>query len=301
MTIRRPMKGVAVDDLSQIQVPCLMSPKIDGFRCLLGKQPLTSRLAPFRNPYLNRELSGLLPEPLLDGELVVGDKRGHGVLQRTSSGLTNGAGEPDFTFWVFDTPQLGYGFEDRLRLARQIVRDLDHARIRLLKHRVAYTLGDVEAFLERCLEREYEGIITRALNGPYKEGKATLREQWMLKVKPFEDAEGRVVSWYEEQENTNEAKREVTGKLKRSSAKAGKVNKGTLGGLVLEDCTTGVEVRVGGGFTKEQRTELWKIRDQLKGKLVRYKKQKMGEKDKPRHPNFVEFVDFRPDWDMTDY
>ena len=112
MTIKRPMKGAAVDDLSQIQVPCFMSPKIDGFRCVLGKQPLTSRLAPFRNPYLNRELSGLLPEPLLDGELVVGDKRGHGVLQRTSSGLTNGEGKPDFTYWVFDTPQLGYGFED---------------------------------------------------------------------------------------------------------------------------------------------------------------------------------------------
>jgi DNA ligase-1 len=122
----------------------------------------------------------------------------------------------------------------------------------------------------------------------------------MLKVKPFEDAEGRVTGWYEEQENTNEAKREITGKLKRSSAKAGKVNKGTLGGLILADVKSGVEVRVGGGFTKEQRAELWKIRELLLGKLVKYKKQQMGEKDKPRHPNFVEFLDFRPDWDMTD-
>lgn len=301
MTIKRPMKGVAVDDLSQIQVPCLMSPKVDGFRCVLGSQPLTSRLSPFRNPYLNRELSGLLPEPLLDGELVVGDKRGEGVLQRTSSGLTNGSGKPDFTFWVFDTPQVGYGFEDRLRLARQIVRDLDHPRVRLLKHRVASTRDDVELFLERCLSRGYEGIITRAFHGPYKQGKATLREQWMLKVKPFEDAEGRVIDWFEEEENTNEAKREVTGKLKRSSAKAGKIPKGTLGGLILEDCTTGVEVRVGGGFTKDQRKGLWAIKHTLKGKLVRYKKQKMGEKDKPRHPGFIDFVDFRPDWDYNPY
>lgn len=123
----------------------------------------------------------------------------------------------------------------------------------------------------------------------------------MLKVKPFEDAEGRVIGWYEEQENTNEAKREVTGKLKRSSAKSGKVNKGTLGGFILEDVKSGVEVRVGGGFTKQQRIEYWKIKETLKGMLVKYKKQKMGEKDKPRHPVFTNFVDFRPEWDYHPY
>src|SRR5688572_22412250 len=108
--IKKPIKGVAVDDLSQIQLPCFAFPKIDGFRCLLGKRPLTSRLGPYRNPFLNRELRDLLSEPLLDGELVVGKRRGKGVLQRTSSGLTNGEGEPDFTLWCFDTPQLGYGY-----------------------------------------------------------------------------------------------------------------------------------------------------------------------------------------------
>jgi DNA ligase-1 len=302
--IKRPMKGVAVDDLSQVQLPCLASPKIDGFRCVLGKQPLTSRLAPYRNPFLNRELRNLLPEPLLDGEIVVGDKRGKGVLQRTSSGLTNGSGEPDFTLWVFDTPQLGYGFRDRLALAKQIVSSLDHDRIRVLRHRLIETPRDLEAFLERCLEREYEGIITRSLHGPYKEGKSTLREQFLLKVKPFVDAEGRIKGWFEERENTNEAKRDSIGKLKRSSAKEGKVGKGCLGGFILEDCETEVEVRVGGGFTRKQRIELWQLIQEnpkaLKNKLVKYKKQKMGEKDKPRHPNFVEFIDFRPDWDFAE-
>lgn len=302
--IKRPMKGVAVDDLSLIQLPCYASPKIDGFRCILGRQPLTSRLGPYRNPFLNRELKGLLREPLLDGELVVDAKRGEGVLQRTSSGLTNGKGEPDFTLWCFDTPQVGYGFRDRLTLTQQIVRDLDHPRVRFHRHRIIDTELQLSDYLAYCLDRGFEGIMTRSLHGPYKEGKSTLREQFLLKVKPFEDAEGRIKGWYEEQENTNEAKREATGKLKRSSAQSGKKPKGTLGGLILEDCKTKVEVRVGGGFSAEQRRELWKLiqRDPsvLKGKLVRYKKQKMGEKDKPRHPNFVDFVDFRPEWDFTE-
>lgn len=298
--IKRPIKGVAVDDLSEIQLPCYGSPKIDGFRCILGEQPLTSRLAPFRNPYLNSEFKGLVKEPLLDGELVVGDKRGKGVLQRTSSGVTNGQGRPDFTLWVFDTPQLGYGYRDRLTLARQIVRDLDHPRIKLLKQRLITDRDELQAFLDRCLELEYEGIITRSLHGPYKEGKSTLREQFLLKVKPFETAEGRIKGWYEERKNTNEAKRDSIGKLKRSSSQAGKVGKDRLGGFILEDCKTKVEVRCGGGFTERQRIELWKIRETLRDELVTYKKQKMGEKDKPRHPNFGDFVHFRPEWDFTE-
>ena len=141
--------------------------------------------------------------------------------------------------------------------------------------------------------------MIRSLHGPYKEGKSTLREGYLLKIKPFDTAEGRIKGWFEERENRNEAKRDAIGKLKRSSAKDGKRGKGRLGGFILTDVESGVEVRVGGGFTEKQRIELWRIKETLSGVLVRYKKQRMGEKDKPRHPNFVDFVDFRPEWDFT--
>lgn len=300
--IKRPMKGeqIEVEDFHRIVFPVYGSRKLDGFRCLLGKQALSSRLAPFRNPFVQSELRGLLREPLLDGEIVVGKRRGKGVLQRTSSGLTNGAGQPDFTMWAFDTPQVGYGFRDRMTLTQQIVNDLGHPRIRFLKQRLIGSLSELEEFIDESLELEYEGVIIKSPHSPYKEGKATIREGYQLKIKPFEDAEGRVIGWFEEMENTNEAKKDATGKSKRSSAKEGKKAKGTLGGLILKDVKTGVEVRVGGGFTKEQRIQLWKIKEQLLGKLVKYKKQKMGEMDKPRHPNFVEFLDFRPEWDFTE-
>jgi DNA ligase-1 len=167
----------------------------------------------------------------------------------------------------------------------------------LLKYRLITSRDELEDYLDYILNREYEGIILRSPDGRYKEGKSTLSEQFMLKVKPFEDGEGRVIGWFEEMENTNEAKREATGKLKRSSSKEGKVPKGRLGGLILKDERTGVVVRVGGGFTQQDRIHLWGIRNKLDGMLVRYKKQKQGELNKPRHPNFIEFVDFRPGWD----
>lgn len=302
--IKRPIKGVQVDDLSQVKLPCFASPKIDGFRLILGAKPFTSRLGPYRNPFINSELTGLLPKGLLDGEVVVGRKRGKGVLQRTSSGVTNGNGQPDFTVWIFDAPLVDGGFERRLARAEELVTKLGHDRVRFLRHTLISTPEQLIEFAERCLRRGYEGIITRSVDGIYKEGKSTLREQHMLKYKPFVDAEGQVRGWFEEQQNTNEAKKDATGKTKRSSAKDGKKAKGTLGGFILEDCETGKEVRVGGGFTKDQRIHLWKLIQKdpksLLGELVKYKKQQVGEKDKPRHPNFVEFVDFRPEWDMTE-
>lgn len=304
--MKRPMKGVAVEevDFDRILFPIYGAPKIDGFRCVLSDRPLTSRLSPFPNIHFDRTLRGLLREPLLDSEVVVGKRSGKGVLGRTSSGLTSKTGEPDFTLWCFDTPQVGYNKRDRLQLTKQIVDHLGHPRIRFLKHTLIEDRAHLDEFLEHHLDLMFEGIMLYSPQGHYKFGKGTLREQVMLKVKPFDTAEGRIKGWFEEMENTNEAKREVTGKLKRSSAKSGKKTKGTLGGFILSDVQSGIEVRVGGGFTKDQRLHLWRLIQEdpnaLLGKLVRYKKQRMGEKDKPRHPNFVDFVDFRPEWDFTE-
>jgi DNA ligase-1 len=246
-------------------------------------------------------MSGLLdPGKLLDSEVTVGKNRGKGVLQRTNSGLTSRDGEPKFTLWVFDSPLYPAGFDERYEDAAQLVRELNHPQIKLLKYKWIETFDELYAYLQKCLKKGYEGIVTRHWNGKWKDGKSTLREQGMLKIKPFDSAEGRVTGWYEEMENTNEIVEHATGKRKRTSHKAGKIAKGRLGGLILEDCKTGTEVRVGGGFTQDQRIRLWPIRETLRGVLVRYAKQRVGEKDKPRHPNFKEFIDFRPEWDMTD-
>lgn len=296
--IKRFFKGAQLEDLTKAQFPVFASRKIDGFRCLIADSPLTSRLSRFPNEHFHTTLSNITSrESPLDSEAVVGRRRGPGVLQRTSSGLTSKSGSPDFTCWVFDQPGPG-GFAERLDRARRLVRDIGHPQVRFLKHRLIERLEDLEDYIDESLSLEYEGVMITSPSAPYKQGKGTIREGYRLKIKPFVDAEGRVTGYFEERENTNEARREATGKLKRSSAKAGKVAKGTLGGLILEDLETGVEVRVGGGFTKDQRERLWPLREQLIGKLVKYKKQKQGQLNKPRHPSFTEFLDFRPDWDM---
>lgn len=306
--IKRPMKGVALeeDQFDQLTFPLYGSPKIDGFRCVLGEHPLTSRLSRFPNEFFHRNLSGVLPcSAILDSEVVVGRRRGPGVLSRTSSGLTSVEGEPDFTLWVFDRPGLSDrpGWYDRYLAACELIESVGHPRIKLLKHKLLLDLDDLHRYIDSRLSRGYEGVMVRSIDGPYKEGKSTLREQYLLKIKPFDTAEGRIKGWFEEQENTNEAKREVTGKLKRSSAKSGKVPKGSLGGFILDDIKDGTEVRVGGGFTRAQRVGLWRLIQSgydFQGTLVRYKKQRVGQKEKARHPGFVDFVDFRPEFDFIE-
>jgi DNA ligase-1 len=259
-----PMKGVQVTDLSKITFPKLGSVKVDGFRCQVSDQARTSRGKLFANNHVRRKLKGLLPKGvILDGEIVVGKKRGEGVLTRTSSGVTTQEGKPDWRLWVFDAPRKAVKFEQRLQLAKTLIEDLAHPRIRFLKHVWIENLEELEKFIEWARAHGYEGVMLRDPDGPYKEGKSTLREQWLLKIKPFVDKEGRVVGYYEEMENTNEGKRDATGKLKRSSAKAGKKPKGRLGGLLLRDLETDEPVRVGGGFTGKQRVDLWAIRKRI--------------------------------------
>jgi DNA ligase-1 len=142
---------------------------------------------------------------------------------------------------------------------------------------------------ESYLTAGYEGVMLRHPGGPYKQGRSTAKEAWLLKVKRFVDAEARVIGFSEAQHNANEAKRNELGQLERSSHKAGKVGKQTLGALTVKDLKTGVEFDIGTGFTADQRQVFWTTGDNLIGKVVKYKSQPTGVKDKPRFPVFLGF------------
>lgn len=146
---------------------------------------------------------------------------------------------------------------------------------------------------EHYVSLGYEGVMLRHPDGLYKHGRSTAKEGWLLKLKRFEDGEARVVGFTELMHNANEAKLNELGHLERSSHKAGKVGKQTLGALTVKDLKTGVEFEIGTGFTASQRQELWNVGDNLLGRVVKYKSQPTGVKDKPRFPVFLGFRDPR--------
>lgn len=290
--LKRPLLAAKTtdEDLKKLRWPMLLSPKIDGIRALVVGGKLVSRtMKPIRNIH-TQELFGRPELEGLDGELVVGEPWDKDLMQKTSSGVMSVQGKPAVRFFVFDCWDFNGPFIARLDVASEISKDCPN--IVWLYHELIYSydaLLDLEGY---CLNLGYEGVMLRDPNGPYKQNRSTLREGILLKVKRFHDAEATIIGYEALNRNTNAATVDERGYTKRSHSNDGKVADDLLGGLCVRDLTTGVVFSIGSGFTEAQRYDLWENREQLLGKIVKYKCFNVtGVKDKPRFPIFLGFRD----------
>ena len=292
-TITKPMLAAKCGDPGALPFPMLATPKLDGIRCLkVGGKALTRSFKPVSNRFVREWIEANLPDGV-DGELVL---RG-GTFSETTSAIGARDGEPDFVFHVFDMVVEGLSQPYAHRMANLGYWKItsDHV-VKVLPVEIR-NLAELEAFEEQCLAAGYEGVMVRTPDSPYKCGRSTEREAWLLKIKRFEDAEAVVLETYEGMSNMNEAGVDAFGRTKRSMAQAGMVGRGELGGFVVRHALSGVEFRLGynhvaGGV---DRATLWHRRETLVGKLVKFKHQPSGAKDAPRFPKFL---GFREQWDM---
>jgi DNA ligase-1 len=148
---------------------------------------------------------------------------------------------------------------------------------------------EVQIIEQNAIDSGYEGVMLRSPNSPYKCGRSTLKEEYLLKVKRFFDAEAEVVGFIEQMHNANEAEKDAFGRTKRSSKKAGMVPANTLGELRLKDLQTGLEFGCGTGLSQELRKQIWTNQDDYRGKIVTFKYQPSGQKSLPRFPVFKGF------------
>lgn len=135
--------------------------------------------------------------------------------------------------------------------------------------------------------------MLRDPSGGHKHGRSTMKEQGLIAVKRFVDAEAIILESHEQMTNTNEATINELGRSKRSSAKAGKVGAGILGAWTVRitQCGDvpefiGREFEVGTGMSKDQRLVWWRQRAGMQGQHIKMKFQAHGSKDKPRIPVF---------------
>jgi DNA ligase-1 len=131
--------------------------------------------------------------------------------------------------------------------------------------------------------------MIRQPGSKYKCGRSTLKEQILLKLKRFYDAEAKVIGFEEKMKNDNKLERDEFGLAKRSSKKDGMIPADTLGALIVEDLKTGVKFGLGSGFDDELKKEIWSHQRKYKNKIVKYKYQSVGVKDAPRFPVFLGF------------
>lgn len=285
-------------DLATLRYPVLASPKIDGIRVVTTDQgPVTRKLLPVPNRHIHAMLSRLPPG--LDGEVTVGKVTDPNVFNITQSAVMSRDGEPEFMFHVFDTVQLGYRFSDRQKLVRQIFRYPEMTRALAftspLPHVWCHDVEGLSRFEEHCVNDGFEGAMVRDPNGPYKYGRSTLREGFLIKIKRWIDAEATIVDLVELNKNTNEQVRDELGHAKRSKAKAGLVGAGTLGALRCEWEQDGerVQFEIGTGFTQAERAALWGDPHGIVGEQVTFKYFGLTEEKKPRFPSFKAIRDPR--------
>lgn len=286
----KPMLAGKCTDPMLMNFPLLASPKLDGVRAVVDTRELLSRsLKPIPNVRVQNLLAGL---PIgLDGELIMGDPTAPDAYRKTMSAvMADDAPIEGLVFWVFDRVGEG-GFRARNAAAGQATKG--RRGVSFLPHVEINDAEELLAYEAQCLADGYEGVMIRDPHGPYKNGRSTEREGWLLKLKRFSDSEAEVLDAYEQQHNDNEATRNALGRTERSTAQEGMVGAGVLGGLTVRDIHTGVEFGIGTGFNAPDREKLWPQRKRLVGLVIKYKFFPSGSKNKPRFPVFLGWRDRR--------
>jgi DNA ligase 1 len=305
----KPMLASDWDEGKQTY-PVIAQPKIDGVRGLnmLGK--LTGRsLKPFKNRHVT-DLFGHSALLGLDGEFAAEHECNPDLCRLTTSALGTITGQPYVIWHLFDyatpeTREMPYHIRrrilsERLEYLRLTVPHIAK-HLQLVPSVECSDAATVAHFDSKWLDQGYEGTILRDPMGLHKQGRSTVKEGGLLRIKRFVDFEFTVTEVIEGDENTNEAQINELGHTFRSSHQENKVKNGLLGamkGTLLADvCDAGKvlfprgsEVHVGAGrMTHAQRKEFFENPALLMSFVSKGKLFPKGTKDKPRFPTWQGF------------
>lgn len=288
----RPMLAVDFDE-KRLKFPYYATPKLDGIRCVvLDGQAWTRSMKPFPNEFVREWFKAFARQlDRFDGELIVGEPTAPNCYSATNSALMTHKWQPNFQFFVFDVVDgTGRPFTERMKEAQdRLGKGMSfNGRVGWLGASLARDIAEMRFYEEKLLENGHEGVMLRSPGSHYKQGRATLGENSLLKVKRFRDAEAVIVGCEERYHNANEARLSELGLTKRSTHKANMIGTDTLGALMVQGAPgqpfAGVPFSIGTGLDDEARRTLWSIRDLLPGKLVKYRYFEVGVKDAPRFP-----------------
>ena len=199
------------------------------------------------------------PKTPMDGELWAG----RGQFERASATIRQLT--PDDEAWrsirymVFDLPAHAGTFDRRIPDLQQLVAQIDHPWVQAVSQFKVADETELKHKLDEVVRGGGEGLVLHRGASLYRAG----RSDDLLKFKPFDDAEARVVDY-------------VPGKGKYA---------GMMGSLLVE-ATDGTRFRIGTGFTDEQRRNPPPV-----GSLVTYRYQGTTSGGKPRFARFMRVRD----------
>jgi len=299
----KPMLASDFDE-SKLRLPCTAQPKIDGVRGINLNGTLTGRSL---KTHKNKFTTALFSKPKylgFDGEMTPGmDTTTPDLCRNTTSAINTIEGMPSIWWCVFDLiteDTINLPYSHRYALLKQMLDEQDPPNVMLVPSLRCTNLDELLALEDSWLELGYEGAIIRDPNGLYKQGRSTVKEGGLLRIKRFIEEEAVVLGVVEGQANGNEAKTNELGRTERSSHQANMTPNGLLGTLlcriekdILDSkgavlFAKGLEVTVSAGnMDHNERRDYFVNQHKIVGQTIKFKMFPKGVKDKPRFPTFV--------------
>ncbi|MEN8265045.1 MAG: DNA ligase, partial [Nitrospirota bacterium] len=230
----------------------LMSEKLDGVRGYWDGERLLSKNGNDLNP--PETFVKNFPDFPVEGEIW----GGRGTFERTVSIVRKDEahdGWLDLKFAIFDLPEAGGGFEERLNIARRWFDENPSEYAFVIVHKSVRSKERLKEELQRVEQLGGEGLILRKPGSLYSTG----RSSEVLKVKSYYDMEALVLEHME-----------GTGR-----------NRGRMGSLLVE-LPDKTRFKIGTGFSDEERINPPPI-----GSIITFKYYGYYKSGIPKFPSFL--------------
>lgn len=307
-------------NLNELSYPLLVSTKMDGGRILIKNGGICTRsLKEVPSKQINEKLLGIAKYTsdkniFLDGELYAHnlnfqqiiscmmtmnytDKNSIKKWNELSPNLSREEALNSLQFHCFDcveTEDYSSPYIDRIKNMEKHAVVLQDNPFTVISQKLCNTPEQIENYFQEVISKGYEGLIIRSINGKYKWGRATLREQIIWKYKPWSTIDSKIIGIVQATRVNEDAEKTITelGRSRTSKRQEDRhlINKANAFIVDYE----GKELSVPIAMTNEQKTYIWNHQDEYIGKFVEYKFLKIGMKENglPRIPKMLRM---RPD------
>ncbi|NVK24172.1 MAG: DNA ligase [Gammaproteobacteria bacterium] len=231
----------------------IVSEKLDGMRAFWNGEALISKRGhPINAPdWFTKDF----PTTPLDGELWLQRNKFEQLISIVSKDVPIDKEWQQVKFVVFDIPEPQFTFQQRLNLIEISVSESNKPWLQIVPHHQFQRFDELESFFKKIVEQGAEGVILNHVEGLYQSG----RQNTVLKLKPFYDAEATVIGHVE-----------GTGKFT-----------GMLGSLIVRNAQ-GKTFKIGTGFSDKERLTPPQIND-----IITYKYHGLTNSGVPRFASFL--------------
>nr|DAQ36197.1 MAG TPA: THERMOSTABLE DNA LIGASE [Caudoviricetes sp.] len=274
-----------MEELEKTNPDIIITQKYDGVRCVAihdksGIKLFSRQGKPIEGLYDLEEQLLWLPFGCFDGELLLNkDNIPSKDLYRETVTVVNSKDQDkkNIVFNIFDTCEIkefenGYCSVpciERKKIIQELEEQMkpDWWKSVPILYYGKYDKDIVQQELNKQIALEHEGVMVNIANAPYE----ARRTKNILKVKAMQDCDLKIIGF-----------EEGTGK-----------NKGTLGAIIVD--YKGFEVRVGSGFTDQDREYFWANQNELLGRVitVQYFEETTNKKDNSLSLRFPVYLELR--------